>query len=112
MMFPGGGEKDQSPVVVIDLQPPLLAELLRDALSERGVTVADPRDRPEHATVVLLSEPSPTALEADIVVRLPEAGETMPTVVEVQSHEAETPRPVVVGDVEVLIDLLVDLTDD
>lgn len=99
-------------LVVVDLDPLLLADLLRDALTDRGLTVADPADRPKHAAVALLSESRGVELDVDIVVRLPGGGETMPTVVEVQSRGGDAPRPVVVDDFDVLIDLLVDLADD
>ncbi len=112
MVSSGAGGKGASPLVVIDLEPVLLADLLRDELSERGLTVAESADRPGHAAVALLSESTAVALDADVVVRLPEAGQTMPTVVEVESQCADSPRLVVVDDVEVLIDLLVDLADD
>lgn len=105
------GGKGASPLVVIDLEPLLLADLLREALSEREVAVADPGDQPAPATVICLTESAATALDADVVVRLPGAGQTMPTVVEVHSRGADRPRPVVIDDVDMLIDLLVDLAD-
>lgn len=105
------GGKGASALVVIDLEPRLLADLLREALSERGVAAADPGDQPAHATVILLSESAATALDADVVVRLPGAGQTMPTVAEVHSRDADRPRPVVVDDADMLIDLLVGLAD-
>lgn len=106
--------QSRGPLVVVDLQPALLGHLLRQHLTDRGVAVLDPLDPaavPEHShvAVALVGGTMPPSVPADVVVRLPESGAAMPTVVEVDASDPDVPRVVSVDDVDGLIDLLVTL---
>lgn len=101
-------DKGAAPLVVVALEPRLLADLLREVLNRHGVPVAAPDNPPAHADIALLNDSTTAAADADVVVRLTQSGQTMPTVVNVETGGVS--RSVVLGNADELIDLLVDLT--
>lgn len=104
----------RTPTVVVDLEPELLADLLRRMLVDRGVTITEPGAPRQHVTAALVGPSSRVAVDADFTVRLLQSGERLPAEVEVKAGEAEadTPRLVTIATPEDLIDLLMSLIDE
>lgn len=104
----------RTPVVVVDLEPELLADLLRRRLGDHGVTVAEPGASRQHVTAALVGPSSRVTIDADFTVRLLQAGETLPAEVEIKASgaEADTPRLVKIASPDDLVDLLVSLIDE
>lgn len=103
-----------TPAVVVDLEPELLADLLRRKLVDRGVTVVEPGSWRQHVTAALVGPSSRGTFDAVFTVRLLQSGETLPAEVEIKASEAEadTPRLVTIASPDALIDLLVLLIDE
>lgn len=102
-------EHAAEPVIALSLDPPLLADLLRRHLSDRGVVVAA-ASTTRRADVVVINGPGPPVVEADVVVRLPDGGHLLPATVEIESGGAGVSRVTNIDDVEQLIGLLVAVT--
>lgn len=92
--------------MALDLTPPLLADLMRQQLSDRGLVVAT-SPTTSRVDVVLVNGAGPVEVEADTVVRLPESGHVLPAAVEIEAGEVGVSRVVDVDDVEALVDLFV-----
>lgn len=92
--------------MALDLTPPLLADLVRQQLIDRGLMVAS-SSTTSRADVVLVNGPGPVAVEADTVVRLPDNGQVLPAAVEIEAGDVGVSRVVDVDDVEALVDLFV-----
>lgn len=92
--------------MALDLTPPLLADLVRQQLSDRGLVVASSSTTPR-ADVVLVNGSGAVEVEADTVVRLPDSGQVLPAAVEIEAGGVGVSRVVDVDDVEALVDLFV-----
>ncbi len=102
-----------APTVAVHLDPALLADLLRRRLAARGVAVADPAVPSGRVAAALVGADSDVRVDADFVVRLAKCGAMLPAQVEVEAAQsgADTPRFVMVGTVDDLVDVLVALTE-
>ncbi len=94
------------PVVALSLDPPLLADLVRQQLIDRGLVVAS-SSTISRADVVLVNGLGPAEIEARIVVRLPDNAHVLPAAVEIEAGAVGVSRVVDVDDVEALVDLFV-----
>lgn len=92
--------------MALDLTPPLLADLVRQQLSDRGLVVAS-SSTTSRADVVLVNGAGPVGVEADTVIRLPDSGQVLPATVEIEAGDVGVSRVVDVDDVEALVDLFV-----
>lgn len=98
-----------SSLVVVDVEPEIVADLVRHQLAARGVTAVGAAEATRRADVALVAGPLPEGVEADVVVRLPGAGERLPAVARVEAAGSEGACDVAVSSLDALIDLLVDL---
>lgn len=97
--------------VIVDIEPRLLADLLRRQFAVRGLTVTDPTEPTapaQHVKVALVGEAG-RSVQADAVVRLHEFGKKLPARVEIDMAEPGAPRVVTVATATELIDLVVAL---
>lgn len=97
--------------MALNLDPPLLADLVRQRLIDRGLVAAS-LSATSRADVVLVSGPGPVEVEADTVVRLPDSGQVLPAAVEIEAGDVGVSRVVDVDDVEALVDLFVAVIRD
>lgn len=97
------------PVVALSLEPPLLADLLRRKLSDRGVAVVA-ASTTRRADTVVVNGPRSPVVEADVVVRLHDGGHLLPVTVEIESGGVGVSRVADIDDVEQLIGMLVAVT--
>lgn len=92
--------------MALNLAPPLLADLVRRQLVDRGVVVAS-SSTTSRADAVVVNGPGPPEIEADILIRLPNSGQVLPATVEIEAGDVGVSRVVDVDDVEALVDLFV-----
>lgn len=98
--------------VSVEMEPRLLAEVLRHVLTEHGVEVVDPAEPAGRAAVALVGGPGPAKVEADVVVRLEQTGMRLPAVVQIEDVTGGRSRAAAVVDVGELVDLIVSLASD
>jgi hypothetical protein len=96
-------------LVIVELEPELVGDLVRQHLAERGVTAVRAAEAEQRAAVAVASESLPAGAEAEVVVRLPESGQHLPAVVDLERAGSGGSEAVVVSTVDELIDLLVGL---